>query len=115
MNVFSKLKLAKMMAVAVLQQHINIKGGLLATWVVVGTVLIARGIRRDRQSSTAAITDRLLKEALEAKQGEESKIKKGPQTSFFRRLRTILQIVCPGWYTKEAWFLVFLSALLIGK
>lgn len=102
-----------MMTVAVLKQHMNLNGGLLSAWVVVGSVLLVRGIRRDRQSSTAAATERLLKEASEDKKENEPKIKR-PQSSFFRRLLTILKIVCPGLYTKESWFLLFLSALLIG-
>ena len=113
MNVFSKLQVAKMMAVAVLKQHLNVKGGLLAGWVAIGSVLLVRGIRRDRQSSTAATTDRLLLQVREAKKQSESK-PNTPPSSFYKRLRTIMKIICPGWYTKESWFLFFLSILLIG-
>ena len=112
MAVLSKFKLAQFMVLEGIKRNTNWKGALLTGWVGVGTVMLVRGIRRDRQSSTAATTDMLLqqvKEEAEKKAGDAK-----TTFTFFQRLKVIMKIICPGIRTKETWFLSFLSILLIG-
>ena len=113
MTVLSKLKIAKFVAIHMVKQNTNLKGGILAAWVVVGAVMLVRGIRRDRQSSTAATTDKLLEKVKEEARDKEGEVRSS--TSFTDRLKVIFKIICPGLKTKETWFIVFLSVLLVCK
>ena len=103
--------MAKTLLVMMLKQQLNITSLGLAAWVVGGGFFLLRGIRRDRQSATAAKTEQLIKVTTEEKK-EKAKFQ---QKSFLSRFKVILGIICPGWKTVEAWYLIFLSALLIGR
>ena len=112
MTVLSKFKLLRMLSWEILKGHAHWKSAILAAWVGTGSVMLVRGIRRDRQSSTAAATDKLLQEAIE--KSDKRRSDGPPSRSFSQRFRVILNIICPGWKTKETWFLGFLSVLLVG-
>ena len=113
--VLSKMELARSVALEVLWKNANWKSALMAAGVGAGSVMLLRGIRRDRQSSTASATDKLLKESVDKGKTEQEKERSRKQRSFWQRLKVIIYVICPGVGTKEAWFLFLLSALLIGR
>merc|ERR1712137_580625 len=107
MTVLSKLKLSQQLFIETVKQHTNLSGGLMAAWVIVGGTVLFRGIVRDRQSSTAAITSKLIE--------NQKETQKQRQQNQNARLTSIIKIICPGWKTKESWYLIFLSVLLIAR
>jgi hypothetical protein len=114
MTTLSKFKVAKQIGWVVLKRNANLTGVALSAWVIIGSIILARGIRRDRQSATAATTEKLQKIAAEKVKPAKPKIIAAPSSSGSSRFGSIIKIICPSLRSKESWFLIFLSALLIG-
>lgn len=96
--------------------HVNWKSAAMAAGIGLGTVVIARGMRRDRQSATAATTDQILQIQNDAAAAVKKPSRKPTKVSpFFVRLRRILSICIPGWKSKEFGLVVVLSVLLIAR
>eukprot|EP01095_Lingulamoeba_sp_RSL-Kostka_P002036 TRINITY_DN128_c0_g1_i1.p1 TRINITY_DN128_c0_g1~~TRINITY_DN128_c0_g1_i1.p1 ORF type:complete len:757 (-),score=284.55 TRINITY_DN128_c0_g1_i1:234-2504(-) len=112
MPALSKFAMAKTVGWMMLKKNINSKSIFLAGFVGLGSVILARGMRRDRQSKTAAITEKLLDQQ---KKEKEKKKKRAKKQTFFTRLSQILKIIIPGWKSKEAYFIGILSLLLIAR
>lgn len=82
---------------------------LMAGFVGMCIVTLARGMNRDRQSSTAAKTEQLLQLQKDDKQ------RKRATGSLSQRLSKIVKIIIPGWKSKESIFVCQLSGLLIAR
>lgn len=93
------------------QKYATVPALGLAAFVGACGVTLARGMRRDRQSITAAVT----RELLQQQQDEKAKKSGVTRSTFVQRITAILAICIPGWQSKEAWFLTQLSVLLIAR